>query len=349
MSSEPSGLNVSCNRATRVIVVGPDQPDPIALDMAAEILRQGGLVAFATETVYGLGAIATLPQAVSRIFAAKERPAINPVIAHVASIAQARDCVALWPATAQSLAARFWPGPLTLVLNRSAMIPDQVTAGHDTVGVRAPAGKVARGLIDRAGQPIAAPSANRANRISPTRAEHVLADLDGRIDLIIDSGPTALGLESTVLDLTTPAPRLLRPGPISKQELEAAMGESVMEAVSNESTVRLSSPGQMPIHYAPLTHAFRVDSSGELGRMGHCENMALVVIGEHPPFSLSGFGASYVLATREEASRRLYDVLHRCDLLGMRSIIVLMPPDEPGWLAVRDRLLRATRLLDEFE
>ena len=195
-------------RATPVIVVRPDQPDPTALDTAAKILRRGGMVAFATETVYGLGAMATDPQAVSRIFAAKQRlTAINPVIVHVAGVAQARECVALWPATAQSLAARFWPGPLTLVLNRSAIIPDQVTAGHDTVGVRAPAGKVARGLIERAGQPIAAPSANRANRISPTRAEHVLADLDGRIDLIIDSGPTALGLESTVLDLTTAAPR----------------------------------------------------------------------------------------------------------------------------------------------
>jgi L-threonylcarbamoyladenylate synthase len=340
---------VSSNRATLVIVVGPDQPDPAALDMAAEILKQGGLVAFATETVYGLGAIATNPQAVSRIFAAKERPAINPVIAHVASVAQARDCVALWPATAQRLAARFWPGPLTLVLNRSGMIPNEVTAGLETVGVRAPVGKVARGLIERTGQPIAAPSANRANRISPTRAEHVLADLDGRIDLIIDSGPTALGLESTVLDLTTPAPRLLRPGPISKQELEAALDASVMEAVSSEATVRLSSPGLMPVHYAPSTQAFRVDSSGELGRMGYCENMALVVIGEHAPFSLSGFAASYVLATPQEAARQLYDVLHLCDQLGLRSIIVLMPPDEPEWLAVRDRLLRATRKLEEID
>ncbi len=298
-SSEPSELNVSCNHATRVIVVDPDKPDPIALDTAAEILRQGGLVAFATETVYGLGAIATDPQAVSRIFAAKERPAINPVIVHVAGVAQACDCVALWPATAQRLAARFWPGPLTLVLNRSGIIPDQVTAGHDTVGVRAPVGNVARGLIERTGQPIAAPSANRANRISPTRAEHVLADLDGRIDLIIDSGPTTIGLESTVLDLTTPVPRLFRPGPVSIRELEAALGMRVIEHVANSSGDRLSSPGQMPVHYSPLTTAFRVDSPGELGRMGYCENMALVVIGEHSPFSLSGFGRSYALETPE--------------------------------------------------
>ncbi len=159
---------MSNSRTTRVIVVDPDQPDPTALELAADILREGRLVAFATETVYGLGAIATLPEAVSRIFAAKERPAINPVIVHVAEVAQAERCVAVWPATAQALAERFWPGPLTLVLNRSAIIPDQVTAGSDTVGVRAPAGKVVHGLIERSGQPIAAPSANRSNRISPT-------------------------------------------------------------------------------------------------------------------------------------------------------------------------------------
>ena len=327
----------------------PDQPDPSALDWAAEILKQGGLVAFATETVYGLGALATDPKAVSRIFAAKERPVINPVIVHVADVAQARDCVAEWPAKARSLAARFWPGPLTLVLTRSRIIPDQVTAGHDTVGVRAPAGKVARGLLERTGQPIAAPSANRANRISPTRAEHVMADLDGRIDLIIDSGPTTIGLESTVLDLTTPVPRLLRPGPISVSELETALGGRVIEHVAAKSGDRLSSPGQLPVHYAPITPAVRVNSSGELGRMGYCENMALVVIGEHSPFSLSGFAASYALETPDEASRELYDILHRCDLLGVRSIIVVMPPDEPEWRAVRDRLLRATRALDEVE
>ena len=349
MSLRRSGLNVSKNHATRVIVVDPDQPDPTALDTAAKILRQGGLVAFATETVYGLGANAIDPQAVSRIFAAKGRPAINPVIVHVAGVAQAGDCVNQWPAKAQRLAERFWPGPLTLVLKRSGIIPDPVTAGHDTVGVRAPAGQVARGLIARTGQPIAAPSANRANRLSPTRAEHVLADLDGRIDLIINSGPTAIGLESTVLDLTTPAPRLLRPGPVSIAELEATLGESVVEPVATSSSSRLSSPGLMPVHYAPSTKAFRVDSTEELGRMGYCENMALVVIGDHDTLSFSGVGACFALQTPDEASRHLYDVLHRCESLGVGSIIVLMPPDETAWKAVRDRLVRATRPLDEVE
>ena len=340
---------MSKNHATRLIVVDPDQPDPTALETAAKVLKDGGLVAFATETVYGLGAIATLPRAVSRIFAAKERPAINPVIVHVAGVAQAGDCVSAWPATAQRLAARFWPGPLTLVLERSGIIPDQVTAGHDTVAVRAPAGKVASGLLARTGQPIAAPSANLANRISPTRAEHVLADLEGRIDLIIDSGPTAIGLESTVLDLTTPAPRLLRPGPVSIAELESALAESVVENLATSSSSRLSSPGQMPIHYAPLTHAFRVDSSGELGRMGYCENTALVVIGDHDTLPLSGVAACFALKTPDEAARQLYDILHRCDVLRVGSIIVVMPPDEPAWKAVRDRLSRATRPVGDVE
>jgi L-threonylcarbamoyladenylate synthase len=341
---------VSDKLATRVIVVDPDRPDPIALDTAAGVLRGGGLVAFATETVYGLGGIATDRAAVSRIFAAKGRPAKNPVIVHVAGIAQACECVAEWPAEAQRLAERFWPGPLTLVLYRSAIIPDLVTAGGDNVAVRAPAAKVALGLIERSGQPIAAPSANRSNRLSPTRARHVLADLDGRIDLLIDSGPTALGLESTVLDLTTPAPRLLRPGPIATKQLEEALeGRHVVELDSSESSDRPSSPGQMPIHYAPRTPSFRADTCAELSGMGHRESMAVVVIGEHPTPSLARLAPQFVLETPEKASRLLYEILHQCDLLGIGSIVVLMPPDLPEWRAVRDRLMRATRPLAERE
>ena len=212
-------------RASRVLVVDFADPDPALLDLAAQVLLSGGLAAFATETVYGLGAIATQPAAVARIFAVKGRPAFNPLIVHVADIEQARQCAREWPEQAQRLAAQFWPGPLTLVLRRTAVIPDLVTAGKDTVALRAPAGAVARGLIERVRQPVAAPSANRSNAISPTRAEHVLADLDGQIDVVIDSGPTTLGLESTVLDLTGEFPRLLRPGPISRSDLELALDD----------------------------------------------------------------------------------------------------------------------------
>jgi L-threonylcarbamoyladenylate synthase len=340
---------VSANIITRLIVVEPDNPDPAALDTAAGILQRGGLVAFATETVYGLGGMATDPTAVARIFAAKGRPAINPVIVHVARIVQARTCVADWPDEAERLAARFWPGPLTLVLNRSAIIPDLVTAGGETVAVRAPAGKVARGLLERSGQPIAAPSANRSNRLSPTRADHVQADLDGRIDLIIDSGPTALGLESTVLDLTHSPPHLLRPGPITTAALEEALGGiHVVESIACEPHGRRTSPGQMPVHYAPRTPAFRAATCAELSGISQRENRALVVVGQTFTSPSPQFAAQVSLESPEQASRLLYDVLHQLDSLAHRSIVVVMPPDVPEWLAVRDRLQRATRPLEEM-
>jgi L-threonylcarbamoyladenylate synthase len=339
---------VSSRTTTRVLAVDPDLPDPAALDAAAQVLLRGGLAAFATETVYGLGAIATIPDAVAAVFAAKGRPAHNPVIVHVAGIAQARSCVAQWPDQAECLARHFWPGPLTLVLCRAQVIPHLVTAGRDTVAVRAPAGRVAIGLIERVGQPIAAPSANRSSRISPTRAAHVLADLDGLIDLIVDSGPTSIGLESTVLDLTTARPRLLRPGPISKRELETALGgPPVDEGTAGESPDRPSSPGQMPVHYAPQTPSFRVDAREELAGIVLRDKSALVFFGEPGAAVLPPADCQFTLESPEKASRLFYDVLHQCDSLGLRSILVVMPPDEPEWQAVRDRLLRATRPIGE--
>jgi L-threonylcarbamoyladenylate synthase len=339
-------LDVPSPIATRVLTTDPDQPDASVLDAAVQTWLRGGLVAFATETVYGLGGIASDVESVARIFEAKGRPAINPLIVHVASIAQARDCVTEWPVAAESLARRFWPGPLTMVLNRADIIPDLVTAGKDTVAVRVPAGKLALALLERLGLPISAPSANRSNRLSPTRAEHVLADLDGRIDLIIDSGPTAIGLESTVLDLTTTPPRLLRPGPITSRELEEVFGiERVVDQSPEEPSERLSSPGQMAVHYAPRSPSFRVDSLVELEHICHWENAALVVIGEHDVSFVPGTASRFDLDSPALAARSIYDVLHRCDSLGRESIIVVMPPDSPEWQAVRDRLLRATLAL----
>ena len=335
--------------STRVLTVDPEAPDLEALDEAAGVLSRGGLVAFATETVYGLGAIATDAAAVARIFAAKGRPSVNPLIVHVADIGQARRCVADWPADAEVLASRFWPGPLTLVLRRSGRIPDIVTAGKPTVGVRCPAGPVARGIIARCGRPIAAPSANRSNRLSPSRAEHVLADLAGRVNLIIDSGPTAIGLESTVLDLTSDPPRLLRPGPIAASELEASLtGRLVAMPVAGTPSEQPTSPGQMPVHYAPRTPAFRVDSVEELGILPDVGGTAILSFGSQviPP----GLATTREdrLETPEAAARRLYDVLHGFDAMRPRAIVVVMPPDEPEWLAIRDRLLRATRPIDEI-
>jgi L-threonylcarbamoyladenylate synthase len=328
--------------------VDPEEPDPAALAEAARVLRAGGLVAFATETVYGLGAVATDARAVARIFAAKGRPARNPLIVHVAEIGQARTCVVAWPEEAQELARRFWPGPLTLVLNRSGRIPDVVSAGQPTVAVRAPAATVARGLIERAGAPIAAPSANRSNRLSPTRCEHVLADLDGRIDLVVDSGPTAVGLESTVLDLTGEPLRLLRPGPITIRELESVLpGRTLVIPAAGESVERPSSPGRMPVHYAPRTPSFRVDSPEELARVSDREGTAVISLGAGPAPPGTPLTPVFRLETPAQAARHLYETLHHCDALGLRSILVVMPPDRPEWHAVRDRLLRATRPVAE--
>ena len=196
----------------------------------------------------------------------------------------------------------------------------------------------ARGAVSLAasssvcGRPIAAPSANRSNRISPTRAEHVLADLEGLIDLVIDSGPTAIGLESTVLDLTGPAPRVLRPGPISRSDLELALGgRRVLELAPSERVALPLSPGQMPVHYAPRTPAYHVGSFAELARFTLPEDLALIVIGEHPGAGSLPVSPQFVLESPESASRALYDVLHRCDALAKMAIIVVLPPDEPEW------------------
>ena len=329
--------------STSVLVVDPHDPDPAAIDEAARVLRRGGLVAFATETVYGLGAVATDEKAVARIYAAKGRPAINPLIVHVADIEQARSCATDWPDAAEILASRFWPGPLTIVLNRTERIPDIVSAGKATVGLRIPASDVARRLIEQTGEPLAAPSANRSNRLSPTRAEHVLGDLDGLIDMVIDSGPTNVGLESTVLDVTRDPPRLLRPGPITRSDLESALsGGPIIVPAAGDSAERPSSPGQFPVHYSPRTPSFRVDSVDEIVHVMHPRDVALIWIGERPSTSIPVI-ETFGLETPAMASRSLYDVLHRCDALEVRSIIVIMPPDRPEWLAVRDRLLRATR------
>src|SRR5689334_3766286 len=200
---------------TQVIRVDPEVPDPAALAIAAACLRRGGLVAFPTETVYGLGVHALDRAAVRRLFEAKGRPANDPLIVHVDHIDRMQPLVNDIPAAARALAARFWPGPLTIVLRRSERVPDEVTAGLATVAIRVPAHPVARALLIAAGVPIAAPSANRFSRPSPTRAAHVMDDLAGRIDLVVDGGATQVGVESTVLDLSGDLPTVLRPGAVS--------------------------------------------------------------------------------------------------------------------------------------
>ena len=331
---------------TRVIPVDPDEPDPAAIAEAAEVLRHGGLVAFATETVYGLGADATNPEAVARIFEAKGRPATNPLIVHVSHQAGALACVSRWPDRAELLADRFWPGPLTLVLPRSPIIPDIVTAGHDTVGVRVPRPKVARKLIRAAGRPIAAPSANRSTGVSPTAAEHVLEDLDGKVDLILDSGRAAIGLESTVLDLSGRHPTVLRPGRITQEVLARTLGEPVDRLESQVEASEFRSPGLMSIHYAPRKPAYRIDRDRFVAHPVGGRYL-LISIGRLPdpwPRGPARHRAHVRHHSPASAARSLYHHLHALDRdAELDYLAIIPPPDEPRWRAVRDRIWRATR------
>jgi L-threonylcarbamoyladenylate synthase len=333
---------------TRSLSIDPNHPDSSALDEAAHVLRHGGLVAFPTETVYGLGAIATDAAAVARIFEAKGRPATNPLIVHVSGAAMAAELVLDWPEAAATLAAAFWPGPLSLVLPRSPLVPDIVTAGQATVAVREPGSPIARALVARVGHALAAPSANRSCGISPTTASHVLRDLDGLVNLVLDGGPTTVGIESTVVDLTTREPRILRPGPITRIELQHALGGPHVRAAEGDSAATddapQSSPGRMATHYAPRTPSVRLDDPDALFDFPWPPRACLLVFGPHeiadPPEMVLHFEH---LADPIVASRDLYAALHRCDAVAADLVVVLLPPDLPQWHAIRDRLRRGTR------
>ena len=246
---------------TRVLQVDSAEPDPAAISEAAALLRAGDVVAFPTETVYGLGASALDGQAVRRIYAAKGRPSDNPLIVHVADRAQLADVVASVPPAAERLMDLYWPGPLTLVMPKGPKVAPEVTCGLDTVGVRMPDHPVAQALIRAAGVPIAAPSANRSGRPSPTTAEHVVEDLADRIPLVLDAGETGVGVESTVLDVTVDPPVLLRPGGVTLEELEAAIGhvEVAPAVLGADPGERPRSPGMKYKHYAPRAPLILVD------------------------------------------------------------------------------------------
>jgi L-threonylcarbamoyladenylate synthase len=328
---------------TEVLRVSADAPEPELLARAAAVLRRGGLVAFPTETVYGLGAPALDAEAVARIYAAKGRPAHNPIIVHVAHVQEVSRVVADWPPAADQLAARFWPGPLTLVLPRQPSVPDIITAGLSTVGVRVPAHPVARGLIEAAGLPLAAPSANRSMQLSPTRAEHVLRGLSGRIDLMLDAGPTPGGLESTVLDLTTTPPRLLRPGLISLAELEAVLGTVQLLQAKVSDTQPLPAPGMLSRHYAPQAPLEGREDDGR-ARVEEWRLQGLRVgwlTFTAPAEPLPGVVVQVMPADPADYAAQLYAVLHALDEAAVERIVVALPPDTPEWLAVRDRLRRA--------
>ena len=236
---------------TRIISVDRDRPDPAAIDEAAQAIRDGKLVAFPTETVYGLGAHALDPVAVRKIFDAKERPANDPLIVHIAHIGQVSQCASRMPAGARKLGLAFWAGPLTLILPKKPEVPDLVTAGLPSVALRVPSHRAARALMEMAGVPIAAPSANRFSRPSPTTAAHVIEDLDGRVDLILDAGPTDIGLESTIVDFTVDPPVMRRPGGITFEQVHSLVPEVVAQTSSGGEEEPQAAPGQMTRHYAP--------------------------------------------------------------------------------------------------
>lgn len=304
-------------------------------------------MAFPTETVYGLGANALDADAVGRIFTAKGRPATNPLIVHIAEISEVRQVADDWPKIAARLAQCFWPGPLTLVLPKAAAVPDVVTAGGATVAVRLPAHRIARGLIRAAGVPLAAPSANRSMQISPTRAEHVLAGLAGRIDLVLDGGPTPGGLESTVIDLTSSPPELLRPGLVSRGEIEAVVGPIHLPTPTTErppASGLLRSPGMMQRHYAPLAPLECVASESwrrveELHRQG--ARIGWLTFHGAAPLGMAGVSVIELPEDPEGYAAGLYAALHAFDAQAVDRIVVEMPPDTDAWLAVRDRLRRA--------
>jgi L-threonylcarbamoyladenylate synthase len=324
-----------------------------AVAEAAACLRDGGVVAIPTETVYGLAANAFEAAAVAAVFAAKGRPAHNPVIVHVASLELARRCTQTWPAIAGRLAAAFWPGPLTMVLERSGRIPDLVTAGGATVGIRLPRHPFPQALIRACGFPLAAPSANLSNRLSPTCAEHVRRQLGDAIPLIIDGGPAAMGIESTVLDLTTDPPRLLRPGSVHRPAIEAVVGAVAADSdpPSAADCGPLRSPGQLVRHYAPrarllvLSWVDDTDLLRQLGAAGAAPGTSHVVVHTRLPACGVG-GVSLVPGDADAYARALYAELHRCDEAGAACIVVEAPPNEPQWLAVADRLRRASACPD---
>ncbi|MCE0504477.1 threonylcarbamoyl-AMP synthase [Roseivivax sp. GX 12232] len=293
---------------------------------ATEIWRRGGLVAFPTETVYGLGADASSDAAVAGIFAAKDRPDFNPLITHVASLDQAK-ALAVWSEAAEALAAAYWPGPLTLVLplRDGAPLSKLVTAGLGSVGIRMPAHPVARQLLSAFGGGVAAPSANRSGRISPTRPEHVLDTLDGRIDAVVAGGPAEVGLESTILGLTG-KPTLLRPGGITAEALAETLGARVF---TRRDTEAISAPGQTPSHYAPRAEM-------RLNAAEWQEGEARLGFGEMP--------CDLNLSEREdltEAAANLFAHLHALDRMG-RSVIAVAPVPHRGLgIAINDRLSRA--------
>lgn len=334
--------------------VMPAEPSTVA--RAARVLADGHLVAFPTETVYGLGADGLNPAAVARIFQAKGRPADHPLILHVADVAHARALAREWPRAAEQLAATFWPGPLTLILKRAPQVPDAVTGGQDTVGVRMPAHPIAQSLLTAfaaiGSGVVAAPSANRFGGISPTRARDVAHSLAGQWDehdMILDGGDCPVGVESTIVDLSSTVPRILRPGGVGRDAIEQALGSPLGH--SDEPAPRVS--GALESHYAPQANTLLVSKSQLLARLqqiraedrGASADVACLVMDPALRDQLATMDHVVVMSMSGSAdayARELYARLHDADREGVAVILVEAPPTGMAWEAVNDRLKRAT-------
>jgi L-threonylcarbamoyladenylate synthase len=339
---------------TRVLTVDPDAPDPAVIEAAAAVIRAGGLVAFPTETVYGLGASALDAAAVRRVFAAKGRPSSDPLIAHLAGVADVALVSPGLPPQAAALAARFWPGPLTLVLPRHRRVPPEVAGGGETVAVRVPAHPVALALIAAADVPIVAPSANLFSRPSPTSAAHVLEDLRGRVDLVLDAGPTAIGIESSVLDLTVDPPALLRPGGVPIEALRELLPSLTYAPRYLSEDAASHAPGMLLKHYsprAPLTlyagprDAALAHMRADAARLAGEGRVVGVMAADEDAAAFDPAAVRLVTlgpqAAPEQVAARLFAAMRELDAAGADAILARAPERDGLGLAIWDRLVRA--------
>ncbi len=311
------------------------------IERAADVLRAGGLVAFPTETVYGLGANAEDAAAVARIFDVKGRPRSHPLIIHIGTPTQLRDWADEVSATAQLLAERFWPGPLTLVLRRSQRVSLVATGGSETVALRVPAHPVARNLLAVFGGGIAAPSANRFGSVSPTCAAHVRDELGAAVDFVLDGGPCEVGIESTIVDVSGEAPAILRPGGVAREALEQVLGRTV----TVDSTRRIHAPGQHALHYAPRARVVLVephDLIREAERLvNQGQRVGVLLPRGNAPARVHVSDILVIPDSTTEYARRLYDLLRELDRRGCTVIVASLPAEHRLGLAIADRLRRA--------
>lgn len=314
--------------------------DAAAISRAAAVLRRGGLVAFPTETVYGLGADAENPAAMRALFAAKGRPADHPVIMHLAEASLMDRYAAEVPPDARKLAAAFWPGPMTLVVRRSERVSDLVTAGLNTVGIRIPAHPIAHALLQEFGGPIAAPSANRFGRVSCTRAEHVADELGDRVDLILDGGESPVGLESTIIDVSASAPAILRPGAVTAEQIATVLGAPL--ALASKAAPRVS--GSLPSHYAPRARVEIITTENLVSRateLAAQRKKTAILARDPPPIAAANIVLLPAPSGDGAFAHELYSLLRRADELGCDVVLTTLPAAHGLGAAIADRLRRA--------